>query len=539
MCQAKPHSQNSLCHFGVRESCSRFNGVSVGSCVERGTRSSAHHPVKSGGKTAALQNFQGERLANGSEAKKKPLTEGARGKRVVSGMRPTGRLHIGHYFGALQNWVRLQNDPSYDCFYFIADWHALTSDYADTSGVAQNVIEIATDYLAVGLDPKKCIIFQQSQIPEHAELHLLLSMVTPLGWLERVPTYKEALENVKDRDLHTYGFLGYPCLQAADIVIYSEEGVLLVVPVGEDQVSHVEVTREIVRHFVLYFGLEVDGRLFSQENKNALRDAIGIFGQIGTPAQYLLGTMGELTPFERGLALTPETLSGAGPQLIAEQQRKGPSYAIPEDVKAYWVGRIKRKALEEGIDNFLSTLKSSRDFIRKRPAVLSEPEVMLTQTPRIPGLDGRKMSKSYGNAITLSESDADIRAKTKVMVTDPARKRRSDPGNPDVCPVYDWHKLFSPAETLKWSAEGCRTAGIGCIECKAAMADNLIQWIAPIRERRVEYEKNPKRVLEVIDQGSQKARRIAQQAMTRVREAVFGWEKKRKEISDGGTAANA
>src|SRR6266478_3909477 len=191
---------------------------------------------------ATLAPFEGERLTTGSDSKT---------KRVISGMRPTGRLHIGHYFGALQNWVRLQNDPSYDCFYFIADWHALTSDYADTSAVAQNTLEIMTDYLAADLDPQKSVIFQQSQVPEHAELHLLLSMVTPLGWLERVPTYKEALENVKDRDLHTYGFLGYPCLQAADIVIYSEEGVPLIVPVGEDQVSHVEISREIVRRFNL------------------------------------------------------------------------------------------------------------------------------------------------------------------------------------------------------------------------------------------------------------------------------------------------
>src|SRR6266852_4240514 len=207
------------------------------------------------------------RLATGTEGKK---------SRVLSGMRPTGRLHIGHYFGALQNWVRLQNDPSYECFYFIADWHALTSDYADTSGVAQNVIEIATDYLAVGLDPKKCVIFQQSLVPEHAELHLLLSMVTPLGWLQRVPTYKEALENVKDKDLHTYGFLGYPCLQAADIVIYSEEGVLLVVPVGEDQVSHVEVSREIVRRFNLYFGQQVLEEEFTNKEKQPI--ALELYG---------------------------------------------------------------------------------------------------------------------------------------------------------------------------------------------------------------------------------------------------------------------
>src|ERR1700736_6554555 len=209
---------------------------------------------KSGGKTAALQKFQGERLSNGSESKR---------KRVVSGMRPTGRLHIGHYFGALQNWVHLQNDPEYDCFYFIADWHALTSDYADTSEVAQNTIQIVTDYLAVGLDPLKSVIFQQSLVPEHAELHLLLSMVTPLSWLERVPTYKEAFENVTDKDLHTYGFLGYPCLQTADIVLYSSENTDLFVPVGEDQVSHVELSREIVHNFNEFYGFKISPELFA------------------------------------------------------------------------------------------------------------------------------------------------------------------------------------------------------------------------------------------------------------------------------------
>jgi tryptophanyl-tRNA synthetase len=416
-------------------------------------------------------------LATRSETKK---------KRVISGMRPTGRLHIGHYFGALQNWVRLQNDPSYDCFYFIADWHALTSDYADTSALAQNVMEIATDYLAVGLDPQKCVIFQQSQILEHAELHLLLSMVTPLGWLERVPTYKEALENVKDKDLHTYGFLGYPVLQTADIVIYSEEGMPLVVPVGEDQVSHVELSREIVRRFDI---------AYSEPDWNRL-----------TKEQW------------KELAKHFETSVSAG---LAEN--------LP------LLEKIRTAMRGAPLDYRASVLANAE--IERRD-VLQEPEVMLTQTPRIPGLDGRKMSKSYGNAIMLSESDADIRAKTKVMMTDPARKRRNDPGNPEVCPVYDWHKLFSPKATLEWSAHGCRTAEIGCIECKAAMADNLIQWIAPIRERRMQYEKNPKQVLQVIDEGSRKARGIAQQTMVRVREAVFGWEKKRKEIQ-GGSAANA
>jgi len=431
-------------------------------------------------------NYIGDRLATISEAKT---------KRVISGMRPTGRLHIGHYFGALQNWVRLQSDPSYECFYFIADWHALTSDYADTSAVAQNTVEIMIDYLAAGLDPQKSVIFQQSLVPEHAELHLLLSMVTPLGWLERVPTYKEALENVKDKDLHTYGFLGYPVLQTADIVIYSREGVSLVVPVGEDQVSHVELSREIVRRFKLA-NAELIPRAFANDT--------------------------ELY----GVATASGISSAAGPGITPASRN-----SLAEKIALLQVAFRSSSIQERGyyVANGLGKLSE----------LLVEPDFMLTHTPRIPGLDGRKMSKSYGNAITLSESDVDIRAKTKVMVTDPARKRRTDPGNPDVCPVYDWHKLFSPPDVLKWSAEGCRTAGIGCIECKAAMADNLIKWIAPVRERRVEYEKNPKRVLELIDDGSKRARVEAVKTMTRVREAVFGWEKKRKEISGGGTAANA
>jgi tryptophanyl-tRNA synthetase len=428
-------------------------------------------------------------LATGNEIRK---------KRVVSGMRPTGRLHIGHYFGALQNWVRLQNDPEYDCFYFIADWHALTSDYADTSAIAQNTIEIVTDYLAAGLDPSKSIIFQQSLVPEHAELHLLLSMVTPLSWLERVPTYKEAFENVKEKDLHMYGFLGYPCLQTADIVIYSREGMALLVPVGEDQVSHVELSREIVRRFDVFYGLDVDERLLAKNNAKSLIDCLR--GKVHLGADVKL------------------------------------EYPISDGMRTYLVGKLRTTAAEEGIQNFLERAGKLSQFFRKVD-VLTEPAVMLTKTPRIPGLDGRKMSKSYGNAITLSESDDDIRKKTKVMVTDPARKRRTDPGNPDVCPVYDWHKLFSPKETLEWAAQGCRTAGIGCIECKAKMADHLIEWIAPIRERRLEYEKHPARVLEIIDAGSKVARTHAQQTMVRVREAVFGWEKKRREISGG--AANA
>jgi tryptophanyl-tRNA synthetase len=396
-------------------------------------------------------------------------------KRVISGMRPTGRLHIGHYFGALDNWVRLQSDPEYDCFYFIADWHALTSDYADASAVAQNTIEITTDYLAAGLDPDKSVIFQQSLVREHAELHLLLSMVTPLGWLERVPTYKEALENVKDKDLHTYGFLGYPCLQTADIVIYSQDDTQLFVPVGEDQVSHVELSREIVRRFNTFYGLSIKRDLWKSEDvESAIRSV------------------------RSGAALTLEFM--------------------------------RQQAIQDGIPNWLERIGPTGRKYVKFQEQLCEPAVMLTQTPRIPGLDGRKMSKSYGNAITLSESDADIRAKTKVMVTDPARKRRTDPGNPDVCPVYDWHKLFSPPATLEWAATGCRTAGIGCIECKSAMADNLIKWIEPVRARRLEFEKEPAKVLQILNRGSDRARDFAQKTMSRVREAVFGWDRKRKEI---------
>jgi tryptophanyl-tRNA synthetase len=433
--------------------------------------------------------------------------------RVISGMRPTGKLHIGHYFGALQNWVRLQNEvvpsaedpnsplatrhpplPAYECFYFVADWHALTSDYADTSAVAQNTIEIVTDYLAAGLNPQKSVIFQQSLVPEHAELHLLLGMVTPLSWLERVPTYKEQIENVKEKDLHTYGFLGYPCLQTADIVMYSEPGTPLFVPVGEDQVSHVELSREIVRRFdVIYRPIFNEIRVLEMVRR-----------QGGFPLR---------------IKFKPE-------RAAAFDWAK----ASPIERRTFLESGLREQILQDGRANYLARIPDQYKSLFDTQEVLTEPSVMLTKTPRIPGLDGRKMSKSYGNAITLSESDDDIRKKTKVMVTDPARRRRTDPGNPDVCPVYDWHKLFSPPETLKWSAEGCRTAAIGCIECKAKMADHLIEWITPIRERRVDYEKNPARVLEVIDEGSKKARAVAKITMERVREAVFGWQKKRAEI---------
>ena len=408
-------------------------------------------------------------------------------------MRPTGRLHIGHYFGALENWVKLQNDPQYECFFFVADWHALTSDYADTSQVAQNTIEIATDWLASGLDPAKCTMFIQSSVPEHAELQLLLSMVTPLGWLERVPTYKEALDNVKDKDLHTFGFLGYPVLQSADIVIYDAD----LVPVGEDQVAHVELTREIVRRFDFFYGFRIKPELFAPAN-----------------LQFLARRVHDT-----------KILPSNGKPFTDEQKREVADL-------------LRREALEQGVENFLDSVKEYGHFFN-RSAILREPGSLLTETPRIPGTDGRKMSKSYGNFISLSESDESIRTQTRAMITDPARKRRTDPGNPDICPVYDWHKLFSPPETLKWSAEGCRSAGIGCIECKMAMADNLITWIEPIRARREQYAAHPDQVLRILDNGSVKAGEVAQKTMARVRDAVFNWKEKRAEIGASGVVGKS
>jgi tryptophanyl-tRNA synthetase len=435
-----------------------------------------------------LERGQGEFIEK-NEGKELSGGEQTKTRRVLSGMRPTGKLHIGNYFGALANWVKLQNDPANECFFFVADWHSLTSDYADTSQIAQNTIEVMTDFLAAGLDPKKSVIFLQSSVPEHAELHLLLSMITPLGWLERVPTYKEQIENVKGKDLHTFGFLGYPVLQAADIVMYGEPGKPLAVPVGEDQVAHVELNREIVRRFNALYGLEIKDSIFLPTNLKSLQRVMNdaAFG----PGEY-------------------------------------------EGYREAFKSSIRKHVAEIGIENFLQKAGDVGSFFSHNK-VLTEPDVMLTEAKRVPGTDGRKMSKSYGNAIELGESDESIRAKTKAMMTDPARKRRTDPGDPDKCPAYDWHKLFSPPETLKWAAEGCRTAGIGCIECKSAMADHLIQWIAPIRERRGEYGAHPDRVLQALDEGSKRAQVTARATMERVREAVFGWEAKRSNISSGGS----
>jgi tryptophanyl-tRNA synthetase len=370
-------------------------------------------------------------------------------------MRPTGRLHLGNLVGALQNWVKLQEE--YDSFHFVADWHMLTTEYADTSQLRQNTWEMVADWLACGLDPAKATFFIQSRLPEHAELHLLFSMVTPLSWLERVPTYKEQLENIKDRDLHTYGFLGYPLLQAADILMYKPR----YVPVGEDQVPHVELTREVARRFNLAFG--------------GLEQVTGVRAGPGLPG---LGT-DVLDPVK---------------DLVA-------------------IHALEEPSLERRADYY-------NRMGNKPRAIFPEPEPLLTSAPRLPGTDGRKMSKSYGNAIFLTDAPEVVSKKLAGYMTDPARQRRTDPGNPNICPVFDLHKIFSAQETIDRVNRECRTAAIGCVDCKKLAAGHLNAFLAPIQERRKPYEQNPQSVWHVLEKGTAKARVVAQATMAEVRKAV-------------------
>ena len=321
--------------------------------------------------------------------------------RILSGMRPTGALHLGNYMGALENWVALQD--RYECFFGVVDWHSLTTDYADPSQIRENVIEVATDWLAAGLDPARSTLFIQSLVPQHAELHLLLSMIVPVPWLERVPTFKEQQQNLAGKDLSTYGFLGYPLLQTADIIVYKAD----VVPVGEDQAPHIEMAREVVRRFNNLYG-----------------------------------------------------------------------------------------------------------------DVFPEPQTLLTEAKRIPGTDGRKMSKSYGNAIYLKDAPEAVKQKLRPMVTDPARKRRTDPGDPDICPVFDLHKAFSTAETREWAAAGCRSAGIGCLDCKAKLGEHMLERLAGVHARRPELAKRPDTVWDVLVEGSKRAREVAEATMEDVRGAM-------------------
>jgi tryptophanyl-tRNA synthetase len=410
-------------------------------------------------------------------------------KRVLSGMRPTGRLHLGHFFGALQNWLKLQEE--FECFFFVADWHALTTHYEDTSSVAENTLQVAIDWLSVGLDPAKSTLFIQSSVLEHAELQLLLSMITPLSWLERVPTYKEQIENLKERDLGTYGFLGYPLLQAADIVMYGEPKVELLVPVGEDQVPHVELTREVARRFNGNFGLSISEQLWN--DKNALGHVLRNLESLEKP---FFDTEGGLTRAKDGVRRT-----------------------------------VQKAVREWGWENFREKIGAEARLFTLKP-ILREPGHLLTQTPRLPGLDGRRMAKSYGNAIWLSDSPDDVRAKVRNMLTDPQRVKRTDPGRPEVCPVFSWHKLFSSAVTVGKVETDCRTAMIGCVDCKKLMAENLVTWIEPVQARRTELEAHPQRVWDILDAGGKKAHATARRTMKRVRNAIFGWDQARK--SAGG-----
>jgi tryptophanyl-tRNA synthetase len=407
-------------------------------------------------------------------------------------MRPTGRLHLGHFFGALSNWLKLQKE--YDCYFFVADWHALTTHYEDTSSIAESTLQVAMDWLAVGLDPEKSTLFVQSQVLEHAELHVLLSMITPLSWLERVPTYKEQIENLKGRDLGTYGFLGYPLLQSADIVMYGEPKKDLLVPVGEDQAPHVELTREVVRRFNVSFGLEIEESLWADAGHGA-RKAIW-------------------------------------KKLMDERELEQPP-ATAGSLRAYYAAQLRRKIHEIGFENFLELVSSHSKYFKMKPPLV-EPQYIPTETPRLPGLDGRRMAKSYGNAIWLTDPPDEIRTKTRNMLTDPQRVRRTDPGRPEICPVFAYHKLFSPPDTVARIDRDCRSAAIGCVDCKKEMADNLVKWIEPIQARRKQFEANPQQVWDILDTGSKQAQKVARKTMKRVRNAIFQWDEARKSSAAPG-----
>jgi tryptophanyl-tRNA synthetase len=392
-------------------------------------------------------------------------------KRVLSGMRATGALHLGHYHGALKNWARLQHEM--ECFYFVADWHALTTHYQNPEVIEASVYEMVIDWLAAGLDPNKCTIFLQSRLPEHAELFTLLAMGTPISWLERVPTYKDQQQQLKDKDLSTYGFLGYPLLQAADILIYKAH----YVPVGEDQASHVELTREAARRF---------NDLYGRRNTDAAK-VEALLGQLPKDdARYLKSMQKKRT--EQG----DETVLQKLPGFLAKFE------ALSADDKAL-------------LTSFVSG---------KGKAVLIEPEVLLTQASKLPGLDGRKMSKSYGNAIALREDAASIEKKVREMPTDPARVKRSDPGNPANCPVWQFHLIYSDDHRKQWVTQGCTTAGIGCIECKKVVSDAILAEQQPMLARAQPYIQNKSLVKNIVDEGCKKARAVARETMYDVRKAM-------------------
>ena len=391
-------------------------------------------------------------------------------------MRPTGQLHLGNFHGALKNWITLQ--AHHQGFFFVADWHALTTDYEHPEALQKNIHEMVIDWLAAGLDPARATIFVQSQVLGHAELHLLLSMITPLGWLERVPTYKDQQAQLKDKDLATYGFLGYPLLQSADILIYRPA----FVPVGEDQVAHVEMTREIARRFNHLYGQDPQ---FAKLAKAALArfDAGGRESYLNLRRRFQEG--GDHAALAEARALVREWLARPVPMLDAAQ------------------GALLLANLEG-----------------EHHQLLPAPEVLLTPTPKVPGLDGRKMSKSYGNTIGLTEDPESIARKIKGMQTDPARQRRTDPGTPEKCPVWDLHKLYSSDETRAWVRQGCTTAGIGCIECKKPVIEKIVADATLMRERAQPYVQHPERVREILAEGAARANKVAEETMQVVRTAM-------------------
>jgi len=391
--------------------------------------------------------------------------------RVLSGMRPTGSLHLGHFHGVLKNWIRLQAE--YPCLFFVADWHALTTDYAAPGDIAKNTWDMVIDWLAAGVDPNQAMLFIQSQVPEHAELHLLLSMMAPLGWLERVPTYKDQQEKLTDRDLSTYGFLGYPLLQSADILIYRAR----YVPVGEDQVPHVEFTRELARRFNHLYGREPG---FEDKAKAAVK-------KMGSKKARLLNEL--RTKFlEHGDA---EALARAQ-ALLDEQQN---------------LARVDRERLYGWLEG-------------GGKKILVEPEVLLTEASKMPGLDGQKMSKSYGNTISLREEPDMVSKKIRTMPTDPARVKRDDPGTPEKCPVWSLHLVYSDEERKKWVQKGCTTAGIGCLECKQPVIEAINAELAPMRERAQAFLDDPTLVKNIVADGCEKAKRLAEETMREVRESM-------------------
>ena len=391
--------------------------------------------------------------------------------RVLSGMRPTGSLHLGHYHGVLKNWIRLQHE--YECLFFVADWHALTTHYDNPLGIEQATWEMVIDWLAAGVDPSKSTLFIQSQVIEHAELHLLLSMMTPLGWLERVPTYKDQQEKLTEKDLSTYGFLGYPLLQSADILIYRANQV----PVGEDQVPHIEFSREIARRFNHLYGKEVG---YEEKAEAAVKKLGGKKAKLYQELRTRYQQEGDDEALESARALLGET--------------QNLSLGDKERLYGYLEGGGKM--------------------------ILTEPQALLTDASKMPGLDGQKMSKSYNNTISMREEPEAVTKKIRTMPTDPARVRRTDTGSPDNCPVWQLHQVYSGDDVKNWVIQGCTSAGIGCLDCKQPVIDAVLKELAPIQERARAYTEEPDTVKNIIADGCEKARDLARETMRDVREAM-------------------